>query len=245
MRLNKNKILITGASAGIGKALLDKFLALDNQVIAVGRNEKKLQSLAQSDQRIIPFQCDLGQPEHLQKLVTFVREDHPDMNILINNAGIQYNYQFGEEDQESRIDHEIQVNLTAPILLINSLLPVLTNQENAAIVNVSSGLGLVPKKQAPVYCGTKAGLHIFSKSLRYQLETVKVFEMIPPLVDTEMTAGRGSGKISPEQLTEEFIQAFRRNRYEVNVGKVKLQKLINRLSPSLADRIMRGGGEKS
>lgn len=245
MRLNKNKILITGASSGIGKALLDKFLALDNQVIAVGRNEKKLQSLAQSDQRIIPFQCDLGQPEQLQKLVTFVRIDHPDVNVLINNAGIQYNYLFGEQDHGTRIDHELQVNLMAPIQLINSLLPMLNHKENAAIVNVSSGLGLVPKKQAPVYCGTKAGLHIFTKSLRYQLDTVKVFEIIPPLVDTEMTVGRGKGKISPEQLTEAFIRAFRRNQYEVNVGKVKLLKLINRLSPALADRIMKGGGEKS
>ncbi len=112
--------------------------------------------------------------------------------------------------------------------------------DNSAIVNVSSALGLVPKMQAPVYCGTKAGIHIFSKSLRYQLDKVKVFEIIPALVDTEMTAGRGKGKISPQQLADEFIRAFKKNLYEVSIGKVKLLKIINRIGPRLADKIMKG-----
>jgi short-subunit dehydrogenase involved in D-alanine esterification of teichoic acids len=116
-------------------------------------------------------------------------------------------------------------------------------QPEAAVVNVSSGLALVPKKSAPVYCGTKAGLHLFTKALRYQLEgsPVKVFEIIPPVVDTPMTAGRGRGKISPKQLVEEFMRAFAKNQFEVNIGKVKLLRLINRLLPSLADRIMKNG----
>ncbi|MBD0259319.1 MAG: SDR family NAD(P)-dependent oxidoreductase, partial [Cytophagales bacterium] len=102
---------------------------------------------------------------------------------------------------------------------------------------------LVPKKWAPVYCGTKAGLHLFTKALRYQLEgsPVKVFEIIPPVVDTPMTAGRGRNKISPAQLVDEFVRAFANDRPEVNVGKVKMLRLLNRLWPSLADRIMKNG----
>ena len=95
--------------------------------------------------------------------------------------------------------------------------------------------------QAPVYCGTKAGIHIFAKALRYQLVKVKVFEIIPPLVDTNMTKGRGNGKIIAEQLVDEFIKSFEKNNYEINIGKVKLLKFINRIFPSLAEKIMKNG----
>ena len=182
MKLQHNKILITGATAGIGKALTEKFIALGNEVIAVGRNQRKLDELGELSTSVIPFRF---------KLITL-------------------------------------------------LLPVLNAHSNAAIVNVSSGLGLVPKMSAPVYCGTKAGIHIFTKSLRYQLDKIKVFEVLPPLVATDMTAGRGKGKISPEQLVDEFIRGFAKDKLEMNIGKVKLLKRINRLVPRLAEKIMKG-----
>ncbi|WP_194972672.1 SDR family oxidoreductase [Aquiflexum lacus] len=244
MKLKGNKILITGATSGIGEALLNTFIRLDNQVIALGRNKEKLNQLALKNNRIIPFPCDISQSEELDRLILFIEQEHPDTNILINNAGIQHNYYFEEEDAHlGKIEQEININFLAPIKLISLFLPTLQLNPNAAIVNVSSGLGLVPKKQAPVYCGTKAGLHIFTKALRYQLNNVKVFEIIPPLVDTQMTAGRGKGKISPEKLVEEFITSFKKDHYEINIGKVKLLKIINRISPALAEYIMKNGGE--
>ena len=178
------------------------------------------------------------------QLVITVEQRFPTLNVLINNAGIQYNYDFAEASgQMSRISHEINVNLTAPVQLTALLLPHLLTRPEAAVVNVSSGLGLVPKRSAPVYCATKAGLHLFSKALGYQLAgtSVRVMEVIPPLVDTPMTAGRGRGKISPEQLVDEFLRGFARNQPEINIGKVGLLRLIQRLSPALADRILRNG----
>ena len=244
MRLHGNKILITGATAGIGEALLKRFLSLNNSVIAVGRNTQKLKELTTYDDRITPFACNVSKQEDLDRLVMFIEQNHQDTNILINNAGIQFNYHFEEDSQLlNKIEQEINVNFLAPLKLIALLLPTLNMNENAAVVNVSSGLGLVPKQQAPVYCGTKAGVHIFSKSLRYQLHRIKVFEIIPPLVDTPMTAGRGKGKISSERLVDEFIIAFKNNQYEVNIGKVKLLKFLNRLVPTLAESIMKKGGE--
>jgi len=241
MQLHKNKILITGATAGIGKALTMKFLELDNEIIAVGRNEKKLEELAKFDNRIIPFKCDVSKQEELEKLTLFIEQEHNDLNILINNAGIQYNYNFAKEHHLlNKVEHEINVNFLAPLKLITLLLPILQINDNSAIVNISSGLAIVPKAQAPVYCGTKAGIHIFSKSLRYQLEKVKVFEIIPPLVETAMTEGREKGKISPQRLVNEFIKSFEKNKYEVNIHKVKLLRIINRISPMIADRIMKG-----
>jgi len=244
MQLQGNKILITGATAGIGEAMLRKFLSLDNHIIAVGRNEQKLQQLAHLNERIIPFACDISNGEDLNKLILFLKDNHQDTNILINNAGIQYNYNFEEEALlAGKIEHEVNVNFLAPLKLIAGMLPLLSRNDNSAIVNVSSGLALVPKMQAPVYCGTKAAIHIFSRSLRYQLKRTKVFEVIPPLVDTQMTRGRGSGKISPERLVEEFIKDFKNNKYEVNIGKVKLLKFLNRWLPSIAAGIMKKGGE--
>src|SRR5690606_37551456 len=178
MRVHKNKILITGATAGIGATLLQTFLDLDNKVIAVGRNESKLKELSKADQRIIPFKCDVSKQEELDQLTLFVEQEHKDLNILINNAGIQYNYNFEHEHQLLyKVEQEINVNLLAPIKLITLLLPTLQLNENSAIVNISSGLAIVPKSQAPVYCGTKADIHIFSKALRYQMDKVKVFEI--------------------------------------------------------------------
>ncbi|WP_313988625.1 SDR family oxidoreductase [Xanthocytophaga flavus] len=242
MQLTGNKILITGATSGIGKALTLKFLELDNQIIAVGRNRDRLNELVSMSNQIIPFECDVSQTTDLNRLVTFVEQKHTDTNILINNAGIQYNYDFEQElHLINKIEHEVQVNLLAPLKLTALLWPILQLQPNVAVVNVSSGLGLVPKMQAPVYCATKAGIHIFSKALRDQSDKIRIFEIIPPLVDTEMTKGRGKGKISPEKLVNEFIRAFGKDHFEISIGKVKLLKLINRLSPALAEKIMNKG----
>ena len=243
MRIKNNKILITGATAGIGKALTETFLRLDNQIIAVGRNKEKLTEFEKLDKRIISFQCDISKQSELDRLTLFIEQKHPDLNILINNAGVQYNYNFFEEPQLlHKIEYEVNVNLLSPLKLIALFLPILEKNENAAIVNVSSGLAIVPKMDAPIYCGTKAGIHIFTQSLRYQLEDrIKVFEIIPALVDTAMVEGRGKGKISPHKLVDEFIKAFKKNKYEVNIGKVKLLKIINRISPSLSAKLMKGG----
>jgi len=244
MKVSGNKILITGATSGIGLTLTERFLALGNAVVGVGRRTETLTPLREKYPTLFPFACDLGTPHGPDDLVLHVKQHHLDLNVLINNAAIQYNYHFLEAaDIPARAAYEINLNLTVPVQLCALLLPVLRLQPEAAVVNVSSGLALVPKKSAPVYCGSKAGLHLFTKALRYQLEgsPVKVFEIIPPVVDTPMTAGRGSNKMSPAQLVDEFVRAFANDRFEVNVGKVKLLRLIGRLSPALADRILRNG----
>lgn len=244
MKLTDNTILITGATSGIGYALAIRFADLGNTVIAVGRNQDALAGLSTLSAAIHPLVCDLGNPSDVEQLVVTVGHRFPALNVLINNAGIQYNYEVAEaSEQMGRITHEIAVNLTVPLQLTALLLPQLLTRPEGAIVNVSSGLGLAPKRSAPVYCATKSGLHVFSKALRYQLEgmSVRVIEVIPPLVDTPMTAGRGRGKISPEQLVDEFLRGFARNTTEINIGKVGLLRLLQRVSPALADRLLRDG----
>lgn len=235
-----NTVLITGGSSGIGLALARKFLQAQNTVIITGRNAQKLADVKQMFPDVITEVADLNDFNALQKLVN----RYPNVNILINNAGIQYNYDFvNPEIATELIETELQTNLIAPLQLIKLMLPHLITKPKAAIVNVSSGLGLVPKQTAPVYCASKAGLHIATKALRWQLETtpIKVFEIIAPLVDTPMTQGRGKGKISPEALVDEFWNDFTRDRYEIKIGKTKLLFFLQRWFPQVAEKILRPG----
>lgn len=239
-----NTVLITGGSSGIGFALARHFLKLKNKVIITGRDASKLANIRNDFPEIVTFAGDLTDKQSLHELVVFIQKEHPDLNILVNNAAVQYNYAFTEEqDLQFKIEHEISVNLTAPIQLTALLLPTLLKNGSSAIVNVSSGLFIAPKKSAPVYCSSKSAIHSFSKTLRYQLEGTgtNVFEIIPALVDTPMTEGRGKSKISAEQLTDEFIRDFEADKYESYIGKSKWLKRIHRLFPKLADRMMKNG----
>ncbi|MBU7584105.1 MAG: SDR family oxidoreductase [Nostoc sp. TH1S01] len=240
MSTQGNTVLITGGSSGIGLALARKFLQAQNRVIITGRDSQKLADVKKVFPDIITEVADLTDVNALQKLAN----RYPNVNILINNAGIQYNYEFmNQEITPELIDAELRTNLIAPLQLIKLMLPNLQRKPKAAIVNVSSGLALVPKQSAPVYCGSKAGIHIATKALRWQLETtsIKVFEIIAPLVDTPMTQGRGKGKISPDALVEEFWHDFTRDRYEMRIGKTKLLFFLNRWFPQIAEKILRRG----
>ncbi len=242
MKTSQNTVLITGGASGIGFAFVKKFLEQNNTVIILGRNVEKLEQAKSAFPDVITYQCDIHNTAHVDKLAVMLENEYRNLNILVNNAGVQYNYHFLEEPNILfKVQQEIGINLTAPLRLTSLLLPLLVHQESAAIINVSSGLGFVPKESAPVYCATKAGLHVFSKALRYQLEAspVKVFEMIPPLVDTNMTTGRGSGKMSPDDVVEEFWEQFRRDRYEVMIGKVNVLRLLHRFLPGVAEKIVR------
>ncbi|MEZ5015798.1 MAG: SDR family NAD(P)-dependent oxidoreductase [Flavipsychrobacter sp.] len=242
MQLKNNTILITGGASGIGLAMTKKFARLGNTIIITGRNTNKLSAVKAMLPDVHTIPCDITQQADIDHLVHTIEQQFPKLNILINNAGVQYNYELTNEPNAlQKVEHEINTNLLAPIKLTTLLLPLLEQNDNAAIVNVSSALGLVPKQSAPVYCGTKAGLHIFTKALRYQLTHTKLFEIIPSLVDTDMTKGRGKGKISAEELTDEFITAFEKDKYEINIGKVKMLRLLARISPKLADNILSKG----
>jgi short-subunit dehydrogenase involved in D-alanine esterification of teichoic acids len=240
MNTTNNTVLITGGTSGIGLALAEKFLNEDNRVIVTGRDSEKLARVQADFPKLITQKADMSRLEDVEQLAG----QFTDANILINNAGVQYNYDFADPSiPMDYIKKELQTNLVGPLQLIRLMLPHLMTKQTAAIVNVSSGLGIVPKQSAPVYCGSKAGLHLFTKSLRWQLEDscVKVFEVIPPIVDTAMTQGRGKGKISPEILVEEFWSGFQKDKYEMAIGRTKLLVFINRFLPRLANRIMRNG----
>jgi uncharacterized oxidoreductase len=157
-----------------------------------------------------------------------MRDNHQDLNILINNAGIQRAIDLRKGTAELFAgEDEVEANFAAPIHLSAYFAPLLMGKKESAIVNISSGLGFVPIATMPVYCATKAGVHMFTISLRHQLKgtPVKVFEIVPPAVDTELgkgTTGESEYRgIPPSEVAEETIKALKNNKYEVVIGEAK------------------------
>ncbi|XXQ68506.1 SDR family oxidoreductase [Neisseriaceae bacterium B1] len=233
-------VLITGGATGIGFALAKKFHANGNNVILVGRREEVLQQAAAQLSGSRYVVADVANADDRARLV----RDFADVNVLINNAGIQFTKRL-DAQTDDEIAQEVDVNLTAPAQLTRAFLPILTAKNEAAVINVSSGLAIVPKETCAMYCATKAALHSFSQVLRWQMEnsSVRVFEIFPPMVATPLSQGKGYAnlKIQPDELAEEFWRDFLRNHFEILAGKSKWLYWINRLSATLGQRIMRKG----
>lgn len=243
MKITGNTVLITGGASGIGLSLAKILLENLNTVIVCGRNTNKLAQVKQQYPDIHPIQCDVSSPLDVTHLYEHIASHFPLFNILVNNAGIQHQYDFLKDEKAlQKINEEIDINFTAVARLTRIVLPNLVKAPEAAIVNVSSFLGIVPKRSAPIYCATKAALHAFSQSLRYQLQEtpVRVFEIITPLVDTEMTRGRedNAGKMSPDILAREVIRNIEKDHYEMTPGRTKLILFLNRVVPSLIQKII-------
>ncbi|MFG1497460.1 SDR family NAD(P)-dependent oxidoreductase [Saccharospirillum sp. HFRX-1] len=249
MNLQGQTALVTGGSAGIGQALALMLAEQGAEVIIVGRDEQRLrETAAQYPQRIHYRVVDLTQPEQQDWLVAEVKQEWPQLSLLINNAGVQINMPpIGVDDAGllEAMRAEQGLNLAAPITLCFGLLPTLAQQPEASIVNVSSGLALAPKRTAPVYCATKAGLSQFSRALRYRCEdaapSVAVMDVMMALVDTQMTAGRGRGKLTPEQAAQAIIDAIEQRQPQLWVANTKLLRVLLRCWPPLAYKLLRNG----
>lgn len=236
MNLTKNKVLITGGAKGIGWALAKKFHASGNHVVLVGRDAFALDAAATLLPGASTCLADVSDPDDRLRLF----RSYPDVNVLINNAGIQLTGQFAQMSTTD-IQRELNTNLIGPVMLTHLFLPNLQCFPSAAIVNVSSVLGLIPKQSACIYSASKAALHSFTQSLRWQLESsnVRVFEIVPPLVDTAMTSGSHQKKLSPEALADEFWHHFSANKQDAYIDKANAARLLARLLPSVAERLIR------
>lgn len=245
MILQDRTLLITGGTSGIGKALVSQLAPRNNAIVVISRNPVRLERLVEEYPNVYPYRCSLANKIDVEETISDISKKHPDVSLVINNAGIQVTPTFLDKDFSfDSIDNEITVNLTAPIWICALMLGHMLNlQAPAAFVNVTSGLGLFPKTNSAVYCASKAALRSFSKSLRYQLEEtlIAVHEAIMPMVDTPMTEGRGKGKISAEEAARAIIKGVEQDKDEIYVGKAKYIPLLSRMSPSLMSSIMKAG----
>ena len=232
MKLSGNTILITGAGSGIGRALALHFAKLDNQVIICGRRKNRLEEVAQMNANIDYQPCDISSPEDRNRLYEFCKEKYPQLNVLVNNCAVQTDYDLlagtpGLEYAEKEID----INLTAPILLTGMFLPDIMKQKDPVIVNVTSILGFMPLTRIPIYCAAKAGFHVYTLVLRKQLEGtgVKVFDVPPPRVETELNpegrrkaalAGTDSaGSLMPEEYAAYVIEHLGNDELDIFYGE--------------------------
>jgi uncharacterized oxidoreductase len=217
MQLSGNKILITGGASGIGLGLTERFIQEGNTVIVCGRRESVLNEAAAKFPGVITKVCDLSDESERIELLSWVEANHPDTNVLINNAGIQNWMRVEADSFYDKAHEEITTNVLAPIHLAN-LFSGLGSMKT--IINVTSGLAFIPLAQAPVYCATKAFMRSFTLSLRRQLkDTIEVIEMIPPALNTDL-GGKGIHDAYPpvSEFIETIFEQLKEGKLELTFG---------------------------
>jgi uncharacterized oxidoreductase len=227
MEISGNTVLITGGATGIGYAMVESFLEVGNEVIICGRREERLLKAQKKHPELYIKVCDVADEVDRRTLVEWATANFRNLNILVNNAGVQRDIDFTKGIAEFLAgESEIKINLEALIVLSGLFIPFLTGKKEAAIINVSSGLGFVPAARMPVYSATKAGIHAFSLALRQQLLKleIKVFEVVPPAIDTELNpegrAKRGNFKadLKPEKFVASVLKGFKNDVFEIGYG---------------------------
>lgn len=219
---SKFSIVITGGGSGIGNALAKRLSNNGHEVIIVGRRLEQLEKAREECPALVLLQGDVGTAAGRKQLADTVIKDYPQVDILINNAGIQNRLPplYEPQDWQNHED-EISINFSAPIHLSNLLLPHLVKKPVAAIINVTSGLAFVPMALMPTYCATKAAAHSFTLSLRQQLlnTSVKVIEIIPPAVKTDL-GGKGLHDMGEnlDEFADHVIQKLEESDDNVEFG---------------------------
>jgi uncharacterized oxidoreductase len=218
MKLSGNKILITGGASGIGLGLTERFAKENNIVIICGRRKSVLKEAAEKFPSIITRQCDLSIPEERIELFNWISKEHNDLNVLVNNAGIQQRMSISDDNFFSRAKDEITINTEAPVHLILLFLKL---RNLNAIINVTSGLSFVPMVTVPVYSATKAFFHSFTLSLRHLIkaDNIEVIEIIPPALNTDL-GGKGLHSYAPPvgEFIESVFEQLKQGKNEITFG---------------------------
>jgi len=244
MKLLNNKILITGGATGIGLGLTERFLIENNIVIVCGRREAVLKDLSDKHPSVITRTCDLSKAGEREKLFAWISEEHADLNVLVNNAGIQQWMSVSDHDFFWRAKAELETNIEAPLHLTSLFVNL---KALTTVINVTSALAYVPFVKVPVYSATKAFLHSFTLSLRHSLAArgIEVIALIPPALNTDLG---GEGRHDFASPVSDFIESvfvqlkeqrtditFGFSEVIVNAGPEDLRKAFDRMNGS--DRI--------
>lgn len=226
MKTTGNTVFISGGSAGIGLAIAKKLTAAGNKVIINGRNEERLQDALKQLDNAKAIQGDLSLAADRIRIAAQLKENHPELNIIINNAGTAFGYLLNETtNAHEKAAIEMNTNYFSIIHFTELLLPQLLKQTEAAVVNVSSIVVFGSHKFLPTYGASKAALHSYTLALRttYEAEkNVQIYEVYPPLVNTEFSAEIGGANgIAPSEVADELLLALEKNQFDVPVGDSK------------------------
>lgn len=239
MKLKNKTILITGGTSGIGQELARQLLQRGNTVMVTGRDQTGLDATKRSVPDVHVFRSDVADPEAIVSLHDSVLARFPALDMLVNNAGIMRNLNLNRDRTLDDVTREIDINLSGPVRMVQQFLPHLKTRNDAAIVNVSSGLAFIPLPLSPIYCATKAAIHSFSQSLRVQLEgtTVTVIELAPPGVETPLFRGefaeemKGTKGMDVTVVVRRAMAAIEAGKLEIRPGLSNVLKVMNRIAP--------------
>ncbi len=242
MKLANRTILITGGSAGIGLAFALKFVELGNQVIVTGRRQAVLDQVKAKHPKLHTIQSDVANPDQIAALAASVKAEFPKLDVLVNNAGISHyrNLKTPAVDL-NELMLEMNINVGGVLRMTSAFIDILTANKGT-LINISSGLAFVPLPCLPIYCATKAAIHSYTQSLRFQLEDsgVEIIEIMPPAVKTDMTAdlseGDGITLITTDELVKGSFASLRAGALEVHPGQSKQLAFMRRIAPNFINR---------
>lgn len=245
MNINNKKILVTGGGTGIGLAIAKAFSGNGNEVILAGRREEVLKAATAQIENSSYIVADVTDEHSIGNLVRQVKETYGGLDILVNNAGSANPQPLDiESGIYKKAKFEMELNYLSVLRLTEALLPVLKQSNEAAIINIESIVSYVPGKDLATYSATKAALHSYSQSLRLTLEEgnpiVKVFEVFPPFVDTDLTKNIDAEKLTPEEIASDLMTAVADDNYTVRSGKTKQLYEFFRQSPEGALKALNG-----
>jgi uncharacterized oxidoreductase len=224
MNITNKTVLLTGGGSGIGFETAKLLSTKGNKVIIIGRNENKLIEAAQTLQNVTAIRCDITSEKDISDLIENIKENYPELSMVINNAGHAFAYTHDENAGAfEKATEEFATNYFAPIRLTEALLPVLKSQENALVVNVSSIAAFSPSTAVPSYSDSKAALHSYTLALRHTLAkntAIKVFELMPPLVNTEFSKEIGGANgMAADDVAQGLIDGIENDVYEIQIGQ--------------------------
>jgi len=226
MKTTGNTVFISGGSAGIGLAIAKKLHAQGNNIIINGRNEERLQNALKELEGAVAIKGDLSVEADRFRIVEELKTNHPELNIIINNAGAAFAYLLNEtENAHEKAAAEMNTNYFSVIHFTELLLPYLSQKKEAAVINISSIAVFLSHQMLPTYGASKAALHSYTQALRQTYEeqnNVQIYEVYPPLVNTDFSAEIGGANgIPPSEVADELLIALEKNQFDVPVGDTK------------------------
>jgi len=242
MNLTGRTILITGCSAGLGLAFALKFLELGNEVIVTGRRQEVLDKVKAKHPKVHTIHSDVADPAQIAALAARVKAEVPRLDVLMNNAGIMlYKNLKAPAADLGGLTAEMNINVGGVIGMTSAFIDILT-ANRGTVINVSSALAFVPLPAAPIYCATKAAIHSYTQSLRFQLEEtgVEVIELMPPAVKTDLAAdlaeGDGITLMTTDELVKQSFASLKMGILEIRPGQAKQLAFMRRFAPDFINR---------
>ncbi|AKP67449.1 SDR family oxidoreductase [Companilactobacillus ginsenosidimutans] len=243
MRLENNTILITGGTSGIGLSFALRLSEMGNKVIVVGRRQEKIDDVLSRHPKLSAIRADISKIEDVNKLTDTIESEYPNLNMVINSAGIMRQYNLFDQDLELKdLTLEMNTNFNGIVYITKSLLPVLDHQRESMIVNISSLLALVSAVDSPIYSATKAAIHMYTDALREQVRAnnsnIHIVELLPPLIsgtnlttqyDNALFAKFANSPLST--LVDAGIKGMERNKTQIDVAFTKVMRLSMKIMP--------------